>query len=201
MRRAFATSLIIEQEGKAQLISLGANQLLACDPLSGEEIWQARFVGYSIVPTPVHAHGNIYFCTGFDLPAILAVKCGGKGDVTDTHVLWRQDKSAPKTPSPVVVDDKFFMVNNSGILTCLDAKNGEPIWKHRLGGNFSASPVYAGGHLYFSGEDGKVHVVRPDSEFRPVAENQLDGRFMASPAVVDGALVLRTDTHLYRIGK
>jgi outer membrane protein assembly factor BamB len=200
-RRAFATPLIIEHEGQTLLITPGPDQMQAYDVRDGEEVWHIRYKGYSLAPRPLFSHGKIYFCTGFNHQALWAVRPGGKGNVTDTHVVWRQPKLVPRVASPIIVDNRIFMVNDKGILTSLDPETGDEIWKGRLGGNYTASPIYADGHLFYCNEEGEVTVLKPGPEPEVVAVNKLDGVFMASPAVVDGALILRTDTHLYRVGK
>jgi outer membrane protein assembly factor BamB len=110
-------------------------------------------------------------------------------------------RAAPTRPSPLVLGDLLFLVNDTGTASCLDARTGKELWKESLDGKFSASPVYADGNVYFASENGKTFVVAADREFKLVETNKLDAGCMASPAVVDGALVLRTKTHLYRIGK
>lgn len=105
----------------------------------------------------------------------------------------------PNNPSPILVGDEIYVVSDKGVATCLDARSGEEHWRERLGGNYSASPIYADGKLYFWSEDGLSSVIRPGTTFDLVTTNQLDGSIMASPAMVDGAILLRTDTHLYRI--
>jgi len=110
-------------------------------------------------------------------------------------------KQTPGMVSPILVDDLLFAVTDQGVLTCLDAKTGQTVWQHRLGGNFSASPIYADGKLYFCNRDGRTTVVKPGREYQEIAVNDIDGQLMASPVAVDGALVLRTATHLYRIGE
>ena len=105
----------------------------------------------------------------------------------------------PHVPSPLLVGDELYMVNDAGIATCLDAQTGHVYWKERIGGNYSASPISCDGKIYCCSEDGKTTVLAPAKQFRRLASNQLDGRFMASPAVAGRALFLRSDTHLYRI--
>jgi outer membrane protein assembly factor BamB len=131
---------------------------------------------------------------------LFAVKAGLTGDVTKIGVAWKFDRSAPSKSSPVVVGDLVYFVNEGGVPHCLDVKTGAKVWQGgSFGSKFSASPVYAGGHIYFFGENGKTYVVEPGREFNPVATNTLDAGGNASPAVVGNALLIRTYTHLYRI--
>jgi outer membrane protein assembly factor BamB len=130
---------------------------------------------------------------------LLAVRPDGSGDATDSHVVWRATQGVPKKPGIIVLDDLIFMVNDVGILTCLEAKTGETVWKGRIEGTYSASPIAGAGRVYFFSEDGKTTVIEAGRELKILAENQLDDGFMASPAVDGRALILRTRTHLYRI--
>jgi outer membrane protein assembly factor BamB len=198
-KMAYSTPLVVNVQGHDELISTGANSAMAYEPLTGKEIWHVRYEGYSEVPRPVVSHGLVFLCTGYDTPGLYAVRLGGKGDVTDTHVVWTMKKGAPLNPSPVAIDDMLFLVNDKGIATCVEAETGKQIWQERIGGNFSASPVYADGRIYFLNEEGKTTVVAPQRSYQELATNQVDGRTLASPAFVDGVIFLRTDTHLYRI--
>lgn len=198
-RRAFATPVLIEHDGKPQLLSPGADQLHAYDPATGEELWHVRYVGFSTVPCPVYGNGVAYFCTGFFEPQLWAVQVDGSGDVTDSHVQWRFRGAVPETPSPLLVDDRIYLVSNTGVGTVVHAGSGERMSQFRLGGNYSASPLYAGGHMYFCSEDGLTKVVEPGRRPRVIESNRLAGRIKASPAVCGDALILRTDGALYRI--
>ncbi len=103
-------------------------------------------------------------------------------------------------PSPIVVDDLlYFVSDNGGVVSCVEAETGELVWSERLTGNYSASPIYADGKLYFFDREGTTHVIKPGRRFERLAENKLEGSFMASAAVVDGSMYLRTDQALYRI--
>ncbi|MEZ5353263.1 MAG: PQQ-binding-like beta-propeller repeat protein [Bryobacteraceae bacterium] len=197
---AFTTPLLIDVDGKAQLISPSAFRTVAYDPATGEELWQVRYgKGFSNVPRPVFAHGLVYLCTGFYEPELLAVKPDGAGDVTDTHVVWRYGRGVPLTPSPLVVGDEIYIVSDNGILTCLDAKTGEVRYKERLGGNFSASPVLAAGRIYFQSEEGETIVIAPGPQFQRLGGSAMDEATLASLAPSNGSIFLRTAGHLYRL--
>jgi outer membrane protein assembly factor BamB len=129
----------------------------------------------------------------------MAIRPDGQGDVTDTHVAWEVKKAAPHTPSMLVIGDELYMISDRGVATCLDAKTGEEIWQERLGGNYSASPVFAAGRLYFQDENGAAHVVAAGRTFEKLAENKLPERTLASYAVTEGAIFLRGDKNLYRL--
>ena len=129
----------------------------------------------------------------------MAVDPSGAGDVTNTHIVWSIRRGAPEIPSPLIVDDLMFMVNEGGVVSCVDAKEGYPIWKGRIGGKYWASPLYADGKIYFFSMDGRVSVISAGREFQLLARNEFDGEFIASGAVAGNAIILRSDTHLYCI--
>ncbi len=128
------------------------------------------------------------------------MRADGVGDVTETHIAWSLQRAMPLTPSPLLVRDALYVVNDRGIATCVDATTGEILWRKRLGGNYSASPVFGDGRIYFLNEEGVTTVITPGKEFVPLATNQLDGTTLASMAIASGSIFLRSDSHLYRIG-
>jgi outer membrane protein assembly factor BamB len=199
--QAYSTPLVIRVGDRDQVVSVGAYRAAAYDPDSGREIWRVSYAdGFSNVPRPVYAHGLVYIATGFQEPAVIAVRADGQGDVTRSHVVWTLKRSAPHTPSPIAVGDEFYVVSDLGIATCLDARTGVTHWRERLGGNYSASPIFAGGRIYFLNEEGVATVIAPGRQFRKLATNTLDGATLASMAVSDRSIFIRTDTALYRIG-
>jgi outer membrane protein assembly factor BamB len=198
--QAYTTPLIIRVGDRDQLISVGAFRARAYDPLTGKEIWRVRYdEGFSNVPRPVFSHGLVFITTGFQQPELVAVRPTGTGDVTKTHVAWSLKRGAPLTPSPLAVGDELYVVNDGGIASCIDAESGSVIWQQRLGGTYSASPVFADGRIYFLAEQGATVVIAPGRDFRRLAINTLDGGLLASMAISSGSLYLRTDSHLYRI--
>ena len=199
--QAYSTPLVIRVGDRDQLFSIGAFRATAYDPGSGEEIWEVSYGdGFSNVPAPVFGHGMVYVATGFQVPSLLAVRADGRGDVTATHTAWTLRRGVPLTSSPLLVGDELYIVSDLGVATCLDARTGETHWRERLGGNFSASPVFADGRIYFQSEEGVTTVVAPGTAYRELATNRLDGAILASMAVADGSLFIRTHDHLYRIG-
>jgi hypothetical protein len=202
-KKAYCTPIaIMDSRGREQLICMSSQWLVSYEPKTGNEIWRLYHgKGFSVVPRPVCKDDVVYVATGFGKPQLWAVRVDGEGDVTDTHVKWQSLQGIPAKPSPVIYEGRIYIVDDNGVASCLNAENGEVIWKERLGGNFSASPLLAGGHLYFANHDGKVIVIQPSDSFVKVVENQLDGQIMASPAVVDNAMIWRTETSLYRFDK
>jgi outer membrane protein assembly factor BamB len=148
----------------------------------------------------VFGHGLVFIATGFQQPTLIAVRADGTGDVTRSHIAWTLRRAAPYTPTPILVGDELFVVNDIGILSCVDAKTGAVHWQQRLGGNYSASPVYADGRIYFQSEEGTTTVLAPGTAFKRLATSQLDGATLASMAVADSSFFIRTNSHLYRIG-
>lgn len=199
-RKAFSTPLLVEQDGKHVLVSSAAQGCYAYDPGSGRELWRVRYRGFSAVPRPAFRAGVVFAVTDFGRPELWAIRIDGKNDVTESHVLWKNTRNVPATPSLLVLDDLIYMVTDKGgIASCLDAATGDIVWRKRLGGNFSASPIASHGRIYFSDRDGKTTVVAHGREFKRLAVNELPDGLMASPAASDGALYLRTRTRLYRI--
>jgi len=201
--QAYSTPLVIRVGERDEIVSVGAYRAAAYDPQTGKEIWRVSYAdGFSNVPRPVYGHGLVYIATGFQQPSLLAVRADGTGDVTKTHIAWTLRRAAPLTPSPLLVGDELYVVNDGGIATCLDAKSGAPRWIQRLGGgDYSASPVLADGRIYFLSESGVATVIAPGKEFRRLATNTLDGDTLASMAIAAGSIFIRTDSHLYRIAE
>ncbi len=202
-RKAYSTPLLINVNGTPQLLSTGAHQIVAYDPRDGAELWKNRYNGFSNVPRPVYQDGVTYFSTGFQKPELWAVRvdADARGDLTDTHVLWKFNRQVPANSSPILVRGRIYMASDRGVATCVDAATGTAVWQDRQEGNYSASPIYADGKLYFSSEQGQVTVFKPKDELKPLAVNQLNDRLMASPAVVGKSLIFRTEKGLWRFDK
>lgn len=195
---SFSTPLAIAVNGRTEIISPTSGAVIAYDPKDGKEIWRVRYPeGYSVVPRPVFGHGLIFVSSAFDRPVLYAIRPGGRGDVTDTHIAWSISKGAPNTPSPLLVENEIYFVSDGGIMTCANAKTGEIHWQERLGGNYSASPVYADGKLFVQSEEGMGTVLKPGKKFEVLAKNDLKERTLASFAVNDGAIYIRSAEHLF----
>ncbi|MBL8176456.1 MAG: PQQ-binding-like beta-propeller repeat protein [Bryobacterales bacterium] len=200
LRKAYATPHVVRINGRWEMISLGAKAAYSYDPMTGKELWRVEErAQHSASTRPVVGHGMIFFPTGFSAGQLLAVKMGGAGLITDTHVAWRVKRGVSNKPSILLVDDLIYMIGDTGIASCIDAKTGEQVWQQRIGGEYSASPVYADGKLWFFSEDGKTTVLKPGRVFEQLGESKLEEGFLASPAIVGKAFFVRTRTHLYRI--
>jgi outer membrane protein assembly factor BamB len=197
---SFSTPLLIDVKGQKQIVSPGSEAVMAYEPATGKEIWRVRYAGgYSVVPRPVYGHGLVFICTGYESPSLLAIRPDGRGDVTATHVAWRTRQGVPLTPSLLLDGNELYMVSDSGFASCLDARTGREHWSKRLPGRYSASPLLAGGRIYFQNEAGTGVVIQAGKVYKELARNALGERTLASYATADGALFVRTDKHLYRI--
>ena len=200
---AYCTPLLVDLDGTTQLISLGSDAVVAHDPRTGEELWWFTFNGYSNVSRPVYSGGMLFFASGFGAPVFYAIKAGGHADITETNKVWSLTKGAvvPLDVSPLVVGDEVLIISDAGIASCYDTASGKQHWQQRLSGKFWASPVFADGRIYCLDDSGATFVLAAGEKFELLATNHLDGKTQASPAIVDSVIILRTDTHLYRIEK
>lgn len=199
VKKAYCTATVIEVAGKPQLIYPSAGATIAYEPETGEEIWRVRHGGMNAAAKPLYGGGRVYLNTAAGGFKLFAMRPTGKGDLTATNIDWKCSQGVPTRSSQLLVGARIFMVSDAGVATCLSAQTGKPVWQQRLEGEFSASPVFADGRIYFCNQDGATFVVAAEPKFRLLATNQLDDGFMASPAIYDKALYLRTKTHLYRI--
>lgn len=199
-RKAFCTPIVVNLDGREQLLAPGSQTAFAYDPTDGSEIWRVRDEGYSSACRPVVGEGIGFFSIGQGRGGYFGVRLENlKGDVTDTHILWRQEQGMPKRSSPIYLDGRLYLASDSGIATCLDPKTGDIIWKERLPGAVTASLLYADGLLFVFDEEGQTLILQPGPSYQLLKTNRLEEGMMASPAVSGKALFLRTKTHLYRI--
>jgi outer membrane protein assembly factor BamB len=199
---SFVTPTVAIVDGEPQLFAPGPEHFAAYDLDDGTELWQVRAPGWSVVPQPAVGHGLVYYNHDYDHPELMAVKLGGQGDVTESHIAWRTERGAPSTPSPLLVGEELYIVSDEGVASCLDALTGERHWMERLGGNYSVSPIYANnGCVLFMSESGEATWVEAGREYQVVATNEIPGATLATPAFCEGAMYLRTDTHLYKIAQ
>jgi outer membrane protein assembly factor BamB len=208
-RIGHTTPIIVDVEGKPQLISVCGDVADGFDPEDGQLIWSVKTGGEACVPSPVVGDGIVFVASGFPTPiarepihaALRAFRLGGKGDVTKSNFLWEETKSVAMIPSPVFVDHLLYGVKEDGTLLCLEASTGHVVYRQRLEGGYFASPVYADGRIYFLSDDGNTTVIEPGRQFRQIAYNELHEPTQASMAVSNGRLFIRTQDNLYCITK
>ncbi|MEM6675483.1 MAG: PQQ-binding-like beta-propeller repeat protein [Planctomycetota bacterium] len=204
VRKAYSTPVVVRVETedgeREELISSAARGTYGYDPATGEELWRVRHPGFSMSSRPIVAGGRVIITTGFMRPELWAIRPGLSGDVTKEAFLWRNTRSAPTMPSPILHDGMLVQVSDSGMLSGVDVESGETVWRERLGANVCASLLLVGDELVYAFDrDGKTTIFHATPTFEKVAECALDAGFMASPAVLGDALILRTESHLYRI--
>ncbi len=203
-RKSYATPTIIEHNGKKQLISPAAEATYSYDPATGEEFWFIRHgagFGYNVTCKPIFRHGLVFTNSGIS-KNLFAIDPSGSGDVTDSHIRWKTRRGVSNIPAPLVVGDFLYMITDSGgMVSCFKAKTGEQIYSERLGGlqNHWVSPVYANGKIYLFSRDGIFSVIEASSKFNVLYTNESDTTFVSMPAIVGNSMLLRSNTHLYRI--
>jgi len=198
-KKAYGTCLILDYAGGKQVISPTAMETISYDSQTGEEIWRVRHGGMNAAARPLFGHGFVYIAAGDAETSLVAVRPDGKGEVTKSHVAWGVSRGAPKRPSPLLHGDYLFTISDEGIAMCLNAKTGEIVSQNRLGGNFRASPILVGDHIYACDLNGKVTVFTASPDCKILSEGKLGEGFQASPAVVGHTLILRGLTDLYCI--
>lgn len=208
MYRSWSTPLLVDDRaGSPQLIVCGQEEMRAHDPRTGDLIWSARGLSEWVAPTPVFADGMLFATSGRNGP-LIAVRAGGRGDVTASHVAWRFAAGGSYVCSPLVVGGRLFLLAETGVLACRDVRSGHEIYRERLPGRFTASPVAVLGRspesetlLYLVSESGDTSVIRGGDSFELVARNSIDEPCLASPAISDGGLFLRTRSAVIAVGR
>lgn len=196
-----ATPQVARVDGQDQLVSSAGGVVQGFDLKTGERLWTVSSPGEGVVPSVVVGDGMAFTCSGFRHETILAIRLGGHGDVTETHVAWRVTDEVPHVPSMLYVSGRLYSITDAGIVNCIEGDTGEVLWRQRLPGKYSASPVSADGKVYFLSEKGKATVVEEGPQYKMVAQNDLNETCCASPAISQGNLFLRTEKTLYCIGK
>ena len=197
---SFATPQLIRVGNQQQIISPGSNVVQSLSPTDGKVIWFVRYDGFSVVPRPVLYRDTLFVITGFMASKLLAIDPTGRGDVTETHVKWTFGSAVPTTPSIVCFENQIVMTSDNGIATGVDFETGKELWRKRLGGNYSASPLLAGNKVYFQSETGESSILQLGDKPTEVAKNSLPGRIFASYSVTGNDFVIRTEKGVYRIG-
>lgn len=199
--KSYQTPVIDYAEGVPQMLSNGALLVTGHEPRTGKEIWRVRYRDDSTISRIIVGPELLFVNTGGPPGGsqLWAIRRGGVGDVTDSHVVWKKTEDAPHESSPVLVEDLLYAMSDTGKLFCIEADTGEEVWSTRLEGKFGASLLATDDRIYLSNKKGMTTVIATGREYREMAVNQLDGELWASPAVTDNAVILRTKTHLYRI--
>jgi len=200
-RVSYSTPLVFSGPVSDELIVNSSERIDAYNPVNGELLWHVGSPRQSPIPSPVYHDSVIYMSRGYRNSDFLAIRPGGRGEVTESHILWRTPTGASYVPSILYYDGLLYMSSDVGIVTCADASTGEQVWRQRLRGIFFASPTAADGKVYFVSETGDTFVVRAGREPHILALNSLGERFIASPAISRGHLFLRSDENLFCIGK
>jgi len=200
-RVSHSTPLVVAGPKGDELLVNSSERIDAYDPATGTLLWYAGSQRQTPIPSAVFHDGRIYLSRGYRNSDYMAIRPGGRGDVTASHVEWQMPSGASYVPSIVYYDGLLYMTNEVGVVTCADARTGERLWRHRLGGVFFASPVAGDGKIYMVSETGETFVLRAGREPEVLARNDLGERFIASPAISQGRLFLRSDRTLFSVGK
>lgn len=198
-KKAYGTGSVIEVDGREQVVVPSAGATIAYDPATGAEIWRVKHGGMNASARPLYRSGLVYLNTAAGGMKLLAVRPDGTGDVTGTKIAWTSAQGSGTRSSQLILGDRLFIVGDAGTATALDAATGKAVWQKRLGGEYSSSPIVADGKIYCPDQEGQTTVLSATEPFDVLATNTLADGCMASPAVYDGALYLRTKTHLYKI--
>lgn len=205
-RKSYQTPIVITVDGEDQLISNRAQYAVSYDPNTGKENWRIFYGEDSPVSMPIYYKGLVLVNSGWVVSQgapyfarMFAVDPTGHGDVTESNIVWQNEKNVPQISSPVIVDSLLFMVAERGEVTCLNPANGEVYWEEKLKGHFDISPIFACGNLYFTNIKGETSVIKASPTYELIAENKLDGTLKATPAILRGAILQRSDEYLYKI--
>ncbi len=199
--RSYTTPFLVEGRQGDELIINTNRHIEAVDPTTGKTLWKADEPNQVPVSTPVQHDGIVYSSRGHRSGPYLAIRAGGEGNVSESHVKWRVATGAPYVSSLLYYQGLLYMATERGIVTCIEAESGEIVWRERLQGVFSASPVAADGKVYLTNEAGETFVLAAGREFKILARNPLGERTVGSLAISNGRIFLRTDDHLFSIGK
>ena len=188
----FGTPVVAHVAGRDQLLLAGKHQVCSFDPLTGESLWTCQWSADRVANSVAFDDRHVYASARQPQPELVCIRADGTGDVTRTHVVWRGSKPVGEFSSPVVCDGRLYTTTDDGLLTCLEAGTGQPLWKRQLGGTLSSTPVIAGQHLYCGNEEGMLFVVRLSGRGEIVAGISLGEGIHASPVISHDRLYLRT---------
>ncbi|MDA9857065.1 PQQ-binding-like beta-propeller repeat protein [Rubripirellula sp.] len=195
--KAYCTAHVIDVDGKPQLICPSAAATVAYNPADGKTLWKVYHQGMNASARPLYGQGLVFITNG--MGSMVAVKPTGSGDVTATHIAWSDQKGVAKKSSQLLIDGLFYMTSDDGIVTCREPETGEIVWQRRAKGDYAASPIYADGRIYLFSMDGDITTLEPGRKYKRLAETKLGDGFMASPAIVNDQMILRSKSTLYSI--
>ena len=184
----------------SQLVSAGGDRVQGFDPITGKRVWSVYSQGEGVTPSPVVGDGLVYTSSGFEAPTLRAIRLDGKGDVTKTHIAWEQKNGVAALSSLLYVKPYLYSISRDNILHCLEATSGNIVWRQRLSGTYSASPVYADGRVYILSAEGVTLVLSPGAKYDEIARNDIGETCYASMAVSQGNFYIRTARSLFCIG-
>jgi outer membrane protein assembly factor BamB len=199
-RSSYSTPVVLQTQTGAEIVVNSSERVDGYDAATGQLLWHVGESNRFPIPAAVVHDGIIYMSRGYRSGPFFALRTGGRGDLSSSHVLWHVPTGAPYVSSLLYFDGRIYMANDVGVLTAADASNGERIWQERVEGVFSASPVAGAGHVFFPSEGGTTFVVKAGAKPEIVAKNDLGERIIASPSIAGGRIFLRTDGHLVSVG-
>lgn len=195
---SWTSPVVVEIEGRLQLITLTDPWALSNDPAGGAEIWRAECLGGDVAPSPIYAGGLVLAIEPYS--HVVAIKPTGQGNVTETHIAWTMDEGGPDICCPVADDEYAYLLESHGLLMCCRLADGEKVYEHDLRDNFTASPSLAAGRLYILNMDGVMTIAEAGPEYKELSRNELGEKCHASPAFADGRIYIRGTENLYCIG-
>lgn len=198
---SYSTPVIVESARGPELVINTSEGIEAHDPATGERLWQFAESNRFPIPVPSPDKGTLYLSRGYRSGPYMAIKTGGRGDISKTHVAWHVPTGAPYVPSVVHYNGLIYMAGENGVVNVIDAATGERTWQERVGGVFTASPVAGDGKVYLVSESGETVVLQAGRTPKILARNRVDGHFVASPAIAGGRIFLRADDRLIAIGR
>jgi outer membrane protein assembly factor BamB len=196
---SWSTPVVVRIGDRDQLVYNGADHIAGYEPQTGKELWRVTGSSSEAIPTIVVGGGLLYSASGRNGPT-MGIRPGGSGDITETNVVWRNLRGGPHVPSPLYHEGRVYIVNDTGIATCIDAADGRTLWQHRLRGRFSMSPIIAEGRILVTSEEGRSTILQAGDAFQVLAENDLDEPVLATPALLGGRLYFRSASHLWCVG-
>ena len=201
---SWATPVIVSANGRDELVTSGSELIVAYDPATGKELWRTTGVQSNAIPSPVVGHGMVFLSTGFPAKKVIAVRLGANGDLTGTpNIVWTHNKGTAYVSSPILVGDYLYIMNDQGVITCLDARTGKVLYE---GGRppeparFMASMVAVGDRILQTSEEGDIFVVRAGPKHEVLGKNSISEPVQVSPAIANGRIYIRGDKHLFAIG-